>query len=53
MLIFEKIHITECYLIKLLVNIWNHGNKLQFLRGQKPCKNFGLVYHLAINHDLS
>ena len=27
-LIFEKIHITESYIIKILVNIWNHGKNL-------------------------
>ena len=37
--IFENIHITEYYLIKFLVNIWNHGKNLQELRGQNPCKN--------------
>ena len=42
-LIFEKILITESYIIKLLVNIWNHFKKLQDLSGQNPCKNDGLV----------
>ena len=41
--IFENIHITEYYLIKFLVNIWNHGKNLQELRGQNPCKNVWLV----------
>ena len=41
--IFENIHITEYYLIKFLVNIWNHGKNLQELRGQNPFKNVWLV----------
>ena len=37
-LIFEKIHITESYIIKFLVNIWNHGKTLQYLSGENPHK---------------
>ena len=36
-LIFENIHITKCYIIKFLVNIWNHGKNLQDLSGQNLC----------------
>ena len=34
--ILEKIHVTKCYIIKFLVNIWNHGKNLQDLSGQNP-----------------
>ena len=36
-LIFENIHIAKSYVIKILVNIWNHGKNLQDLSGQNPC----------------
>ena len=42
-LIFETIHITESYLIKFLVNSWNHGKNWQDLQGQNHCKNVGQV----------
>ena len=38
-LIFEKIHNTESYINLFVVNIWNHGKKLQDLSGQIPCRN--------------
>ena len=40
-LIFEKIHVTETYLIIFLVYIWNHG--VEFIY-----KILGIVLHLAI-----
>ena len=42
-LIFEKTHITESYLIKFFVNIWNNGKNLEDLHGQNSCKNVVLV----------
>ena len=36
-LIFENIHIAKFYIIKFLVNIWNHGKNLQDLSSQNPC----------------
>ena len=42
-LILEKLHITESYMIKFVLNIWNHGKNLQDLSAQNPCKNEGLV----------
>ena len=36
-LIFENIHITKSYMIKVLVNIWNHGKNLQNLSSQNLC----------------
>ena len=42
-LIFENMHITKSYIIKFLVNIWNHGKNLQDLSGQNPWWNGGLL----------
>ena len=36
-LIFQNIHITKSYIIKFLVNIWNHRKNLQDLSSQNPC----------------
>ena len=36
-LIFENKHITKSYIIKFVVNIWNHGKNLQVLSTQNPC----------------
>ena len=38
----KKNHITESYLVKFLINIWNQGKNLHDLRGQNPCKNVDL-----------
>ena len=50
-LIFEKIQITDSYLIKFLVNIWNNDKNFQDLRDQNRCKNVGLMNKMAIYHD--
>ena len=49
-LIFENIHITKSYIIKFLVNIWNHGNNLRDLTvlffppaGPQDCKGFCIL----------
>ena len=42
-LIFENIHITKPYIIKFLVNIWNHEKNLQDLSSQNPCYYGGLL----------
>ena len=34
--IFENIHVTESYLKKFLVDIWNQGKNLQDFHGQNP-----------------
>ena len=36
--IFENIHINKSYIIKFLVNIWNHGKNLQDLSGKPLLK---------------
>ena len=36
-LILENIHITKSYIIKILIDIWNHGKNLQDLSSQNPC----------------
>ena len=35
-LIFENIHITKSFIIKLLVNILNHGNNFKDFSGKNP-----------------
>ena len=45
---FKKIY-TKLNLI--LVNIWNHGENLQDLRGENHCKNVGIGLTLAFYHD--
>ena len=36
--IFENIHKTKSYIIKFLVNTWNHGKNLQDMSGQTPAE---------------
>ena len=36
-LVFENIHITKSYIIKFLINIWNHGKNLQDVSSQNLC----------------
>ena len=44
----EKIHITWSYSIKILVNIWNHGKKLQDLQGQNHWKILADIYSIFL-----
>ena len=44
----EKIHITWSYSIKILVNIWNHGKKLQDLQGQNHWKILADIFSIFL-----
>ena len=50
-LIFEKMHITVSYLIKFLVNIWNHRKNLKDFRVQNHSKMLHLCKIWPFYHD--
>ena len=47
----KKVHISESYIVKFLLNIWNHGKNLHDLSGQNPCKKWWTGVTFGHYHD--